>query len=81
MPKTFVNPGNYPLTVLCLCLTALSATVAGSLLAQSDSPTDFREKQPPPGLVKGYMKSGDRWGALLKGGKTVYRTTERLLSH
>jgi len=40
--------------------------------AQSNESETFSETTPPPGVVKGFIKAGERRGAVIVGGKTVY---------
>lgn len=41
-------------------------------LAQDPVALMFTESASPAGVIRGYVKAGDRWGALLAGGRTVY---------
>lgn len=54
-------------------LRFIAALLAASLTyAQPETNKHFVESAPPPGVIKGVIKAGDRCGVLIAGGRTVY---------
>ena len=59
-----------PTTYICSAMAVMACT--SMAIAQTNAAGIFLEAAPPAGVVKGFMKAGGRYGALIAGGRTVY---------